>query len=285
MSHITSSLTSSAVTALVASTSQSAKSALLSSKSRINNLSFPKFKPNAREFILQSIKNTSAQITTGHSSSKHQPHHNNSGIGGGGSGSSVNNGSSSGVGSSSSSSGHLYNPKLETSMLEAHKDGIWDISCINIPAHLFTSPTASINHLNYKNVNLLVGTASADSTARLWYFNQHQPISGGGGGGAHHNHHHHHQPNRTTASFCVQEYCGHAGSVNSIRFHPRFFSHATNLILTASGDGQAHIWQSVLSPLNDSLESKSDLVLNYNNCFSIAFNQHTGKKNLINGLS
>lgn len=156
-------------------------------------------------------------------------------------------------------------------MLEAHKDGIWDISCIGVPSHLFTSipnntsSTSSCSSFNAnKNANLLVGTASADSTARLWYFNQHQPVNSSGVAlmGGH----------RTTA-FCVQEYCGHAGSVNSIRFHPRFFSHATNLILTASGDGQAHIWQCVLSPLNDSLESKSDLVLNYNNCLSIALNQ------------
>ena len=55
-----STLTSSAASAL-ATTSLSAKSALLSSKNRINNISFPKFKPNAKEFM-QSIRNTSAQI-------------------------------------------------------------------------------------------------------------------------------------------------------------------------------------------------------------------------------
>lgn len=252
MSQLTSSLTSSAVTALVASTSQSAKSALLSSKSRINNLSFPKFKPpNAREFILQSLKNTSAQMSSGGTTSS------GASSSGGGGGMSVT--------SSNGGSGGLYNPKLETSMLEAHKDGIWDISCIAVPSHLFTSPPIGPAN-NHRNLNLLVGTASADSTARLWYFNQHQLGGGGGGGG---NNHH-----RTTG-FCVQEYCGHAGSVNSIRFHPRFFSHATNLIVTASGDCQAHIWQCVLSPISDSLESKSELVLNYNNCLSIALN-HSG---------
>ncbi len=76
-----------------------------------------------------------------------------------------------------------------------------------------------------------------------------------------------------TNGFCVQQYCGHTGSVNSIRFHPKFFTDATNLILTASGDSEAHIWQCVLSPENNSLESTSEVFLNYNNCYSFATNQ------------
>lgn len=77
-----------------------------------------------------------------------------------------------------------------------------------------------------------------------------------------------------TNGFCVQQYCGHTGSVNSIRFHPKFFTDATNLILTGSGDSEAHIWQCVLSPVNNSLESTSEVFLNYNNCYSFATNQN-----------
>lgn len=271
MSQLTSSLTSSAVTAL-ASTSQSAKSALLSSKTRINNLSFPKFKPNAREFILQSIK--SAQLAAANNNNYHvtyqQPAIYTNG--------SVNpNSSILQNQQQNQQQQHIYNPRLETSMLEAHKDGIWDVNCISVPSHLFTAAAQSSASLNLnRNVSLLVGTASADTTARLWYFNQHQMISANGlnGAGAAHC-----SGGLRSSAFCVQEYCGHTGSVNSVRFHPKFFTNATNLILTASGDCQAHIWQSVLSPFNDSLESKSDLVLNYNNCFSIALSNSAGKLN------
>lgn len=212
-----------------------AKSALFTSKSRINNLSFPKFKPNAREFIMQSIKNTSAQIVN-------------------------------------KTQNNALQSKLQCS-LSGHTDGIWDINVQAVPSHL-------INNSNFKpsqtNINLLIGTASADSTARLWFLNS-QPnqttsnantsLSSPAGSGT--------TPPPHTSSlissgFCVQQYCGHSGSVNSLRFHPRFFTDATNLILTASGDCQAHIWQSVLSPFHDSLESTSDVVLNYSNCYSIA---------------
>ena len=168
------------------------KSALFSSKTRINNLSFPKFKPNAREFIMQSLKNTSAQIVNKTSSN--------------------------------------IQSKLQTT-LSGHSDGIWDINLKQVPNHLIN------NMKSVQNVNLLIGTASADSTARLWYLNhsqqqqqqQHQqlnslqsspssiglnPVS----------------TNNCTNGFCVQEYCGHNGSVNSLRFHPKFFTDATNLI-------------------------------------------------------
>ncbi len=70
---------------------------LFQSKARINNLSFPKFKPNAREFIMQSIKNTSAQIVN------------------------KNNGN--------------LQAKLQTT-LSGHSDGIWDINVQSIPNHL-----------------------------------------------------------------------------------------------------------------------------------------------------
>lgn len=198
------------------------KSALFSSKTRINNLSFPKFKPNAREFIMQSIKNTSAQIVSKTSSSMQS--------------------------------------KLQTT-LSGHSDGIWDINLKQVPNHLIN------NMKSVQNVNLLIGTASADSTARLWYVNHSQQLnslqSSPSSVGLS-------VSNTSTNGFCVQQYCGHNGSVNSLRFHPKFFTDATNLILTASGDCQAHVWQSVLSPIHDSLESTSDVVLNYSNCYSIA---------------
>lgn len=44
------------------------------------------------------------------------------------------------------------------------------------------------------------------------------------------------------SSKCLLQYQGHSGSVNSIRFHP-----AKDLVLTASGDGTAHIWQAALN--------------------------------------
>lgn len=239
------------------SITSTAKSALLSSKSRINNLSFPKFKPNAKEFIMQSIKNTSAQIVQ-----KTQNH-------------------------------NLFNSKLQCS-LAGHKDGIWDINCIPIPSNLLINSTNSNmynnNNFNHNNYNLLIGTASADTTARLWYFNSHTnsmnagqppplPISSPQSSLTSFNNN---NSQTTSTSFCLQEYCGHTGSVNSIRFHPRFFTHSTNLILTASGDCQAHIWQCVLSPDSDSLESTSQVVLNYSSCYSFAMNNNQNQNSPIN---
>ncbi|XP_017784233.1 PREDICTED: WD repeat-containing protein 37 isoform X2 [Nicrophorus vespilloides] len=61
----------------------------------------------------------------------------------------------------------------------------------------------------------IIGTASADHTACVWSMD-------------------------TTR--CLLQYQGHSGSVNSIRFHP-----LKDLVLTASGDGSAHIWQAVVN--------------------------------------
>jgi WD40 repeat protein len=130
---------------------------------------------------MQSIKNTSAQIVN-----KAQNHNSN------------------------------LVPKHQAT-LNKHRDGIWDINCISIPNHLLNN----INHVNYNeknfnvNYNLLIGTASADTTARLWYLNslsqqqanhtqnQLSPI---------------HHPNisiqtqqMVSTAFCIQEYCGHTG--------------------------------------------------------------------------
>lgn len=46
---------------------------------------------------------------------------------------------------------------------------------------------------------------------------------------------------------CLLQYQGHSGSVNSVRFHP-----SKELVLTASGDGTAHIWQCAVNMYNES---------------------------------
>lgn len=232
-------------------TGQSAKSALLSSKTRINNLSFPKFKPNnARDFIMQSIKNSKAL------KQQQQQLHDAAVM-------SENGGAT---------SNHSYsvNSKLQFS-LQGHKDGIWDISCVQIPDHLVNKNNTM--PFGAQNTSVLLGTASADNTARLWYFNSQQNLISTKSNGNHQlmsplTTSRSQQRSIQSAGFCVQEYCGHSGSVNSIRFHPKFFTEATNLILTSSGDCQAHIWQSVLAPHEDSLDSSSECALNYSNCYS-----------------
>uniref|UniRef100_A0A1I8GLG2 WD_REPEATS_REGION domain-containing protein n=1 Tax=Macrostomum lignano TaxID=282301 RepID=A0A1I8GLG2_9PLAT len=57
----------------------------------------------------------------------------------------------------------------------------------------------------------LVASCSADGTARVWLCNDRD-------------------------SCCLIEYRGHAGSVNSVRFHP-----SSDILLTASGDTAAHL--------------------------------------------
>jgi len=79
-----------------------------------------------------------------------------------------------------------------------HKDGIWDLD-------------------SQKTNSFLIGTASADRTAKLW--------------------------NAETGQ-CLITYMAHNGSVNSIRFHP-----TEPLVCTGSGDGHAHIWK--IPPLSD----------------------------------
>ncbi len=171
---------------------------------------------------MQSIKNTSAQIVN-----KTQSSH----------------------ASSSLTTKHQHT-------LSGHRDGIWDISCLPIPGHLFNSNDLT-NYPN--NHNLLIGTASADSTARLWYLNAHSNSSSRDTLVSHlssspqtpstsinnnNNNNNNNNPGSNplqTNGFCIQHYCGHTGSVNSIRFHPKFFTEATNLILTASGDSQVNL--------------------------------------------
>ncbi|KAK6635541.1 hypothetical protein RUM44_000793 [Polyplax serrata] len=61
----------------------------------------------------------------------------------------------------------------------------------------------------------LIGTASADHSACIWGVDNGK---------------------------CLLQYLGHSGSVNSICFHP-----TKDLVLTASGDQTAHIWQAVIN--------------------------------------
>lgn len=61
----------------------------------------------------------------------------------------------------------------------------------------------------------LIGTASADHSACIWSVEKGR---------------------------CLLQYLGHQGSVNSIKFHP-----SRDLVLTASGDQTAHIWQAAVT--------------------------------------
>jgi len=74
------------------------------------------------------------------------------------------------------------------SEFRGHKDGIWDVAV----------------------AGSVLGTASADRTARLW---------------------------SVESGKCVMRYGGHEGSVNSIKFQP-----GQELVITSSGDGSAHVW-------------------------------------------
>merc|ERR1719239_575138 len=75
---------------------------------------------------------------------------------------------------------------------QGHRDGLWDVA------------------VGGAGGRPLLGTASADRTARVW--------------GA-------------ESGRCLLRYTGHQGSVNSIKFHP-----GQDLVITGSGDGTAHVW-------------------------------------------
>ncbi|CAF4768188.1 WD repeat-containing protein 37 [Pieris napi] len=61
----------------------------------------------------------------------------------------------------------------------------------------------------------LIGTASADHTACIW---------------------------SVEWGKCLLQYTGHAGSVNSLKFHP-----TRDIALTSSGDNTAHVWQAAVN--------------------------------------
>lgn len=72
----------------------------------------------------------------------------------------------------------------------------------------------------------IIGTASADHKAKIWVIE---------------------------SGMCLQQYLGHLGSVNSIRFHP-----SQEIVVTASGDQTAHIWRfSANIPSLESIKSHS----------------------------
>jgi len=75
---------------------------------------------------------------------------------------------------------------------QGHRDGLWDVA------------------VGGAGGRPLLGTASADRTARVW---------------------------GVESGRCLLRYTGHQGSVNSIKFHP-----GQDLVITGSGDGTAHVW-------------------------------------------
>lgn len=77
-----------------------------------------------------------------------------------------------------------------------HRDGVWEVSCA-------------------RHTPSIIGTASADRSAKLWDVETGQ---------------------------CLLKYLGHNGSVNSIRFHP-----TDAIVCTGSGDGTCHIWRANVS--------------------------------------
>lgn len=70
----------------------------------------------------------------------------------------------------------------------------------------------------------VIATASADHTARIW------DIQNGS---------------------CLLQYLGHAGSVNSIRFHP-----SQDLVVTSSGDQTTHVWRASVSSIQGSEQTR-----------------------------
>ncbi|CAH3181766.1 unnamed protein product [Porites lobata] len=91
-----------------------------------------------------------------------------------------------------------------TRSFAGHRDGVWEVTCAR------HTPT-------------MIGTASADRSARLWDVETGQ---------------------------CLLKYLGHSGSVNSIRFHP-----TDSIVCTGSGDGTCHIWRAIVSKPEEVRES------------------------------
>ena len=89
------------------------------------------------------------------------------------------------------------------------------------PLRRYTGHRDGIWEVSVSRMRLpILGTASADHTAIIWGMHSGQALL---------------------------QYTGHAGSVNSLRFHP-----TKELVLTASGDGTAHIWQCAVHLTNES---------------------------------
>lgn len=87
-----------------------------------------------------------------------------------------------------------------------------------VSSHLvrdFSGHKDGVWQVSCKKDQKIIGTASADHTAAIFSID--------------------------TGKICLQ-YLGHQGSVNSIKFHNN-----RDLVLTASGDGSAHIWQGAVN--------------------------------------
>ena len=94
---------------------------------------------------------------------------------------------------------------------------------MGIPSNLLNNSVGQGSSLNY---NLLIGTASADTTARLWYLNAMSQSLGGLGIASQQL-----SPMQQNSSscfgseqmmatsFCIQEYCGHTGKLGFIKLY------------------------------------------------------------------
>ncbi|XP_050523961.1 WD repeat-containing protein 37 [Daktulosphaira vitifoliae] len=112
-----------------------------------------------------------------------------------------------------------------------HRDGLWDVS---LP----------------RTGQPVIGTCSADHTARIWNIESGIPLL---------------------------QYVGHSGSINSIKFHP-----SKDLALTSSGDQSTHIWQAAVNldilrdRESDDTEAEDDRVVPVLRTPSCTFTGHHG---------
>jgi len=131
--------------------------------------------------------------------------------------------------SSNKMSRALYAHKLRThtNKLKQHTNKIMSnfkgppalLNCT--PLRRYTGHRDGIWEVSVSRMRLpILGTASADHSAIIWGMHSGQALL---------------------------QYTGHAGSVNSLRFHPN-----KELVLTSSGDGTAHIWQCAVHLTNES---------------------------------
>ncbi|XP_037953762.1 WD repeat-containing protein 37-like [Teleopsis dalmanni] len=88
-------------------------------------------------------------------------------------------------------------------------------SVVSTTVREFCGHKDGVWHVAAKVGQPIIGTASADHTACIWSIE---------------------------SGRCLLQYQGHAGSVNSIKFHQN-----RDLVLTGSGDGTAHIWQAAVN--------------------------------------